>query len=75
MKHFKNVNGFHCVDEPFNYYTCPHCGQGFDPKEADVEYPDVYLECECGYDLAFNFGNDILELWMSKQTDRLEGDR
>ena len=57
------------------YYSCPSCGQEFDPKEGFVEFPDVYLECNCGYDLAMDFSNDILELWMANKIDRMEGDR
>ena len=56
-------------------YVCPSCGQEFDPKEGFIEYPDVYLECDCGYDLAIDFRDDILELWMANKIDRMEGDR
>ena len=61
------------VDSMLSHYTCPNCDQEFDPKEAEIEYPDVYLECDsCFYGLADDFGNDLLELWMAKNADRME---
>jgi DNA-directed RNA polymerase subunit RPC12/RpoP len=47
-----------------NYYTCPVCGAEFDPYEAYIEYPDAYLECECGYELSQDFYDDLIENWM-----------
>ena len=40
---------------------CPECGMKIDLSEADVEYPDVTLECECGANLADTFYETILD--------------
>jgi len=55
-----------------HYYTCPCCGEAFDPKDAEIDYPDIYLECECGYELSDDFYNDIMELHIAKQNDIAE---
>lgn len=57
------------------YYTCPQCGLEFDPKDAEIDFPDVFLECDCGYELSADFGDDIREDYIVKLNERLEGER
>lgn len=67
----------HRMEYPENkpYYSCPECGAEFNPKEADIDIPDVYLQCECGYELSQDFYDDIMENYISGMADSWDGDR
>ena len=49
--------------------NCPNCGREIDLNEAEVEYPDVYFECECGENLSEHFSETILINYLTKYED------